>query len=215
MSDRIPGTVGQEPLGQTDERNGPGQSPGAGFTDLGPVGLDSGSGGSTPGTLTMSGWPRNVSWDEFTELPTRPTGETENAQIHSEVDPPANVAITREGGLLRVTSLDVQVRMVSEDCWVVTGQKTADLLNHEQGHFDITGLLGRDGGNEILAARGKDRNDLQTKVTGIINKYRQRAKNWTESYDTETDHGRKPEPQKRWDDRIRNATQSGKSFSPP
>jgi hypothetical protein len=215
MGNRIPGVVGIDPLVDTKDAGGPGESPGSGWTDPGPLGMDAGSGSSTSATVQMSGWPKSISWADFTELGARPPGENEDAQIHSEVDQPSQVSVTREGGVFRVSSLTVEIRVVAEDNWVVTSQKSNDLLSHEQGHYDLTGLLGRDMGNEIVAARGRSTDDLQAKVTRIIQTYRQRAKAWTERYDTETDHSRNRAAQKRWDDQMHSAMQSGARFSPP
>jgi len=207
--------VGLDPFEEVKDTSQPGESPTAGWTDLGPVGMDAGGNASAPASLQISGWPRSISWDEFKDLSARPTGETEDAQIHSEVDQPSRVSVVREGGVYRVTSLTVTLRTVDEDNWVVTSQKSADLLSHEQGHYDITGLTGRDMGNEIVAVRARSRDDLQTKVTQIIEKYRRRAKALTERYDTETDHSRNRQAQKKWDDAIQSAMKSGDPFSAP
>jgi flagellar biosynthesis chaperone FliJ len=72
--------------------------------------------------------------------------------------------------------------------------------------------MGRDMGNEIVAVRARGRDDLQTKVTQIIDKYRRRAKALTERYDTETDHSRNRQAQKKWDDAIQSAMKSGDPF---
>jgi hypothetical protein len=215
MGDRISGVVGRDPFAETEDPRDPGESPTAGWTDLGPVGMDGGGDSSTPANLQISGWPRSITWDEFNELSARPPGETEDAQIHSEVDQPSRVSVVREGGIYRVTSLTVTLRTVNEDNWVVTSHKSADLLSHEQGHYDITGLMGRDMGNEIVAVRARSRQDLQTKVTQIIEKYRRRAKALSERYDTETDHSGNRQAQKRWDDAIQSAMKSGNPFSEP
>jgi hypothetical protein len=215
MGDRTPGVVGLDPFAKSEDvRNLP-ESPTAGWTDPGPVGLDAGSDATTPASLQVTGWPRSISWDEFKELSARPPGETEDAQIHSEVDQPSRVSVVRENGVYRVTSLTVSLRTVGEDNWVVSAQKSADLLSHEQGHYDITGLTGRDMGNEIVAVRARSRDDLQTKVTQIIEKYRQRPKALSERYDTETDHSRNRQAQKRWDGAIQSAMKSGNPFSGP
>jgi Bacterial protein of unknown function (DUF922) len=215
MGDRTPGVVGLDPFAEDAGARVPGKTPSAGWTDSGPIGLDAGSGTTAPVSLQISGWPRSISWDEFKELPARPPDETEDAQIHSEVDQPSRVGVVREHGVFRVTSLTVTLRTVSEDNWVVTAQKSDDLLSHEQGHYDITGLTGRDMGNEIVAVRAHSRADLQTKVTQIIEKYRRLAKALSGRYDTETDHSRNGQAQERWDDAIHAAMKSGDPFSGP
>jgi len=215
MADRIPGTTGFDPFSQTDERTGPGEAPGAGFGDRGSVGLDSDNSSTGSGTLVLSGWPRSLMWDEFRELPSRPVGEDEDAQIHSEVEPPSQVGITKQGGVLQVSSLRVVIRTVAEDTWVIKGTKTPELLSHEQGHFDLTGLLGRDSAREILAMRANSREELQSKVNDILRKYRNQATTWTESYDSENNHSQNRDAQKRWDDQIQKAIRDNKPFSPP
>ena len=215
MGNIIPGVIGRDGFQLPDDSRDPGESPGSSWTDQGPVGLDTGGGGSGKANLKITGWPRSITWGEFKELPARPSGENEDAQIHSEVDQPSEVAVVREGGELRVSALTVTIRTVTEDDWVVTSQKSAELLSHEQGHYDITGLMGRDMGNEIVAARASSRDDLQTKVTQIIQKYAQRAKDLSAQYDEETKNGRNREAQKKWDDKIRSAMQSGARFTAP
>ena len=214
MGNVIPGVVGRDGFPLPDDSRDPGESPTASWTDQGPIGLDAG-GDAAKASLKITGWPRNITWDEFKELSARPSGENEDAQIHSEVDQPSEVAVVRESGIYRVTSLTVTIRTVTEDDWVVTSQKSAELLSHEQGHYDITGLMGRDMGKEIVAARASSKDDLQTKVTQIIEKYAQRAKDLSAQYDDETNHGRNRDAQKKWNDRIHSAMQSGARFTAP
>ncbi len=52
-------------------------------------------------------------------------------------------------------------------------------------------------------------------MTQIITKYDQRAKDLSAQYDTETNHGRNREAQKKWDDAIRRGMQSGARFTAP
>jgi len=164
----------------------------------------------------MGGWPRTLSWGDFPGVEARPPGANdESAQIHSEVDQPERVSVTRSGGQRRVSSLTVTIRIVREDTWVVNSQKTAELLSHEQGHYNITGLMGRDMGNEILAARAGTLADLQQQVTRIIERYRQRSQALSDQYDTETRNGRDRDAQRRWDDRIRQSMDQGTPFSAP
>jgi hypothetical protein len=215
MGERTPGVVGLNPVTPSDTRLSPGQSPGAGFADQRQIRLDSGGVSTGAGKLTIVGWPRNLSWSEFKEIPARPAGENEDAQIRSEAAPPSQAVVTSEGGALRVVSITIRLRTVREDCWVVKDQKSADLLSHEQGHYDLTGLLARDSGNEILAVRASSRDELQARVSTIVKKYQERAETWTKRYDSETDHSRNRDAQKRWDDQIHDAMKDGTPFSPP
>jgi hypothetical protein len=216
MSHRTPGVMGFEPpqAGFTSPMDI--TPPDAGLGDHGPVGLDSG-GRSSPASLVVSGWPRALTWDDFRELDSRPADAegTENAQIHSDVNQPERVSVAREGGQRRVSSLTVTISIISADTWVVRSAKTPELLSHEQGHYDITGLTGRDMGNEILAARAGSLEDLQRQVTEIIERARQRAQDLNARYDTETRGGQDRDAQRRWDERIRSSIAGGTPFSAP
>jgi hypothetical protein len=189
--------------------------PDGSFGDAGSVGLDTGGGG--PASLVVSGWPRALTWDDFSDLESRPADAegNENAQIHCEINQPERVSVSREGGQRRVSSLTVTIGIVRADNWVVRSAKTPELLSHEQGHYDITGLMGRDMGNEILAARAGSLEDLQQQVTDIIERYRQRARDLNSRYDTETGGGRNRDAQRRWDERIRSCMSNGTPFSAP
>jgi len=90
--------------------------------------------------------PRTLSWGDFPEVESRPEGEDENAQIHCEIRQPDRVSIMRQRGQVRISGLTVDISVMSSDSWVVRTQKTPELLSHEQGHFDLTGLMGRGNG---------------------------------------------------------------------
>lgn len=216
MGDRIPGVLGFQPQLPGLARPADIVPPNAGFEESGPVGLDTGGGGG-PASLVLNGWPRALTWDDFPEVETRPADAegTENAEIHCEINQPERVSVTREGGQRRVSSLTVTIAIARASNWVVRSAKTPELLSHEQGHYDLTGLMGRDMGHEILAARAGTLEDLQQRITAIIERYRQRGRDLNARYDTETGGGRNRDAQRRWDERIRSSIDSGTAFSAP
>lgn len=181
--------------------------PGQGFEEPGVIDLDSSTGGSS--ATMMTGWPRTLAWSEFNERDSRPQGMDENAQIHSEVQLSPQVSIESDNGKLKLGSFTVQVVTISEDTWVVKGTKSDALLAHEQGHYDITGLMGRDTMNDLKALRARSSRDLQQKVTALLEKYRDLAKTFTEKYDKETDHGRNTKAQAQWEQKIADAMKNG------
>jgi hypothetical protein len=172
-------------------------------------------GGGPQAAAHVTGWPRNLTWADFPEVASAPDASDENAQIHAEITQPTNVGVVHEHGQVRISSLTVNLSVDRGDSWVVRSAKADDLLSHEQGHFDITGMMGRDMGAEIMAARASSTGDLQTAVTAIIQRYRTLAKTLNDRYDTETNHGRNREAQARWDARIRSSMQSGARFTTP
>jgi hypothetical protein len=185
--------------------------PGSGFEDPGVVGLDT-SGGSSAGAIT--GWPRSIAWSEFNERNSRPEGVDEDAQIHSEVQLSPEVTVESDNGKLKLGSFTVQVVVISEDTWVVKGHTSTALLAHEQGHYDITGLVGRDTMNDLKALRARSSRDLQRDVDRILRNARQLAKTLTDKYDSETNHSQNTRAQQEWEKKIRDALQNGTRLSP-
>ena len=170
------------------------------------------------GTATgkkIKGWPRAINWDEFKEINTRPSGVKEDAQIHSETVPPKNVTVVRKGGQFRLGPLTAEVHVVPENTWVVTGKKSDALLSHEQGHYDITGLTGRDLLRDLAAIRAPNVKVLQRRVQKTIQQTRKLASKLTTQYDDKTKHGTDKTVQKRWKDHLRKCIKNGIRLSAP
>ena len=215
MGNRTPGVLGFEPLPPTIHVRDDLVPPDAGFGEAGPTGGNSGT--TSPASLVLSNWPRTLTWEDFPEVGSRPADAEgdENAQIAAEARQPESIAVVNEGGVRRVTSLSITIQVVRENSWVVRSAKTPELLSHEQGHYDIQGLMGRDMGNEILAARAPSTDALQQVVTDIIQRYRQRGTDLSAQYDTDSNHGRNREAQARWDRAIQTAITGSARFSAP
>ena len=178
---------------------------GNGATDARP--LDSGSSASSGPTLV--GWPRSIAWSEFDEVSARPAGEKEDAQIASEVEQPQQVAVARAQGQFRVASYEARLVVHKDLSWVVKSTKSVELLAHEQGHYDITGLGGRDMIADIGRARASSRSDLANDVKAIIKRAQEVADKLTKTYDTDTDHSRKRDRQQKWEQLIASCMQNG------
>jgi hypothetical protein len=162
--------------------------------------------------VVICGWPRAIDWSEFRELDSRPADVDEDAEIHSEGGGDNNMTVGRSGGQFRVASMLVNMT-VESDSWVVRSRKSDHLLNHEQGHFDITGLLWRDMANDILRIRARTTRDLQREISRVMERYRPVFERMTDRYDTETNHSLNRDAQQRWDERIRNAIDRGTRFA--
>jgi hypothetical protein len=180
-----------------------------GFTDAIPLG---GGAGAGP-VVTLTGWPRSLTWNEFSERSSRPVGSDEAAQIGSEAVQPEQVDIDRVNGRFQVKDYTVNVEIVAADTWVVTSQKSNDLLNHEQGHYDITGLTARDMVADIAAARGQSPKDLGEQVQKIIARTRALGAKLTKLYDGDgpggTANGKNAANQKKWDAHLASCASKG------
>jgi hypothetical protein len=194
---RVPGPIrGEDPF----ER---------GFTDPIPLGGNSSGGGS----VKLTGWPRAIKWGEFRDLDSRPSEKDEDAQIHSEVQQPEKVDVTRDGGRFRISGYTATLVVVAEDTWVVKDQKSDALLVHEQGHYDITGLIGRDMVADIGAVRASSTEDLQKQVSDIIAAANALGEKLTKLYDKKgsggTNHSRDTDAQKKWNAHLKACKDNG------
>jgi hypothetical protein len=101
--------------------------------------------------------------------------------------------------------------------WVVRGSEAADLLTHEQGHFDITALGARDFLNDVLALSGSSATDLQSQIDSAQSSNQSTIDSVNSMYDVDpncgTSHGTNAANQQQWNLRINNAKTSGARLS--
>jgi hypothetical protein len=164
----------------------------------------------------LTGWPRALTWDDFRDIQSRPSGESEDATIDMELRP-GRLRVVEEGGRHRLG--DVVFRMVLNGggSWVVTSAKSSELLQHEQGHYDIVGLCYRDLVNEARCLSESSRNRLIRAVRRVMREHDQRADTLTRQYDApdETNYGQNSDRQRVWLQQIANCRSSGSRLTPP
>ncbi|MBI4241714.1 MAG: hypothetical protein HY613_08350 [Candidatus Rokubacteria bacterium] len=160
--------------------------------------------------MAVTSWPRSLAWSEFTEISVRPSGVSENGQISVTTDlPTSGIRVIREGSTVRIGDIEVPLVVHKTESWVVTGTKTDDLLSHEQGHFDIAGLVAWELYRRIMATRAPNAADLQRQINEHVARARRKLHGLSGSsteegkYDTETAHGTNAAEQRRWKDLIR------------
>jgi hypothetical protein len=178
----------------------------------GPVGLDTGS-LATNAPITYTGWPRSITWDEFTPRDSRPRGVQEDAEIKCASSPRWDWSC--DGGTCRITSLTVEARVNTDESWVVNGRKSDPLLHHEQGHYDIFGLMTRELNQALVNLRARSGAALQTQIARVRQDYQARIDRLMIQYDNETAHGTDSAGQRRWDDRISESIRNGANFTAP
>ncbi len=165
--------------------------------------------------MSVTGWPRRIAWSEFSEISTRPEGEEENAQIDVRISPPGSgIQVVRDGRQVRIDDIEVPVSVEASDTWVVAGTKTDDLLSHEQGHYDISGLVATELYGKLLAARAATAAALAERLNALVRRAGRKADGLYKKYDRETDHGRLADKQKAWKERIRDAMAAGNRALP-
>ena len=115
---------------------------------------------------------------------------------------------TSSGVTLR-DNVIVTVTLRRMQSWARAGStRTAALLHHEQGHYNITALTARDMFIDLMQLKQRSFNNaaaLQSELTRIRRLYDPQAIH--DSYDaqTETDHGRNAAQQRTWDGYIQRA----------
>ena len=185
--------------------------PGGSLSDARPLSAKTGAGKG----VKMTGWPRAIEWKEFRELDKRPDGVKEDAEIHSQNEFTKEITIVREKGKFRLGPISAKVVVVSEDTWVVKGMMADPLLSHEQGHYDITGLVGRDILRALAKIRAPSVKVLKQRVESTTERLAKLATELTEQYDDETNHGLVKAQQRRWKAHIRKCMKNGHKLSAP
>src|SRR5262249_59212119 len=108
-----------------------------------------------------------------------------------------------EGGL------SVTIRINKADSWVVKGRATADLLHHEQGHYDIAALGARDFHTDLLMTEEESEEMLRAAVDRKAKYYQQGIRGLQDFYDEDPNSGTRHEDnanaQAKWDIRLRDA----------
>jgi hypothetical protein len=97
--------------------------------------------------------------------------------------------------------ISVNCSFSKKDSWVLPGNKSAYILNHEQKHFDIAYI------HTILFIRKLKRaNFTNTNYESVLEKiYNESAAEMSKAqneYDAETSHSRKPVIQAEWNEKI-------------
>ncbi len=111
----------------------------------------------------------------------------------------------------RVDHVQVTVEVERTIMWSVKKDRSDALLQHEQGHYDIVALLGRDLYNELSGwdsgtkpKRFRKESDLKDEVSRTLRRYKKLALDFAGSssavgaYDKKTKHGRDAKAQELW-----------------
>jgi len=153
-------------------------------------------------TIRVVTLPR-ISWALFRPVASIPD-TTEEAQIAPEF--PAVNGLRPErtpGGRFRLPSFVMHVRVNRRDTMVVrTANKTADLLKHEQGHYDLLVLVTRAFARELESLEAASVAELGSLLGTARQSHDERAQAVDAKYDSETDHSRNRAAQLRWNSAI-------------
>ncbi len=96
---------------------------------------------------------------------------------------------------------EVACDFVPHRSWVKSGKENADLLKHEQLHFDIAEIHARKLRKELMETRITFAN-LEAKANEIYERHWNNLNKMQEAYDRETDHSIIEEKQLEWDKKV-------------
>ena len=148
--------------------------------------------------------PARLSWRNF-----RPVGEipgsSEEAQIAPDIHFP-RMSVQNRNGKARLGDFTITVRPRREDTLIVrTARKTPELLEHEQGHFDLLVLGARQMARELESLEADSPAELQEALEKLKETHQERATAIDEAYDKQTAHSRNAIQQRRWRQMIADA----------
>jgi predicted secreted Zn-dependent protease len=159
-----------------------------------------------------------VQWNDFQGSP--PAGSSLDAHIETKADLNYQYS-SGSGGTRLADSVTVTIRMLRGSSWARKqrinswSQAARDaLLKHEQGHYDLTALMGRDMFIDLMALKPQSFANvgaLQTAVTTIAQRYDPQRIHTKYDSTQESDHGRNPTQQRAWDGYIQTAFTQARS----
>jgi hypothetical protein len=148
--------------------------------------------------------PINLSWRNFHVVDSSPdlSGD-EVAQVHPEMRMPPNVQVAGSNGVFRLNAFTITVAPVPQDTIVLrSAEQTADLLRHEQGHYDLLILVAKAMARDLGAATDSSASGLNTQVQTIQQTHNANAQAIDSAYDTQTKNGKDPLQQTSWNQAI-------------
>lgn len=152
-------------------------------------------------TINVRANPATLTWSNFREVDSIPDADAdgEQAEINPEMSFPQSLQPQKQNGVFRLPDFTVTVAPNALNTMVLkTADKTAALLQHEQGHYNLLILVARAMSRELQTATGTSAQDLGNQLQQVRNTHKTRAETIDSAYDTKTDHGRNVDEQQRW-----------------
>ncbi len=154
---------------------------------------------------------RPLRWEDFRGEPP-PGANREGAQIHLALSWTGEweVRFDRGRGLWAAQLVSVATfnTMDRAQSWVLPHAKTAEVLNHEQKHFDLNEVYRRlldlslrrlVGGEWTGRTREEAEGKLRAHLNAVFQSVSRKCQEIQDQYDRETDYGRNLQKQREWD----------------
>jgi hypothetical protein len=145
--------------------------------------------------------PPALTWSAFRSVDA--LAESEDAHIAAEMSFPRPLRMEIADGVYRLPAFTITVSPEPARTMVRrSAERSAELLRHEQGHYDIVVLAARALARELASITAPSASDLSHRVEECVAKHTQRAARSSEAYDLQTGHGRRLGEQARWSESI-------------
>jgi hypothetical protein len=151
--------------------------------------------------MPLDGFEHQISWSEFNPRKERPKGNDADG-FTKAVSKFSYTSGRGEGNAIIIKSADASISMDTKQSWVVEGKKTGELLQHEQGHYDITALGVRELYTGLLKVKAKDVKSLNDRLKELNETIQKKINRTNIRYDEKTDHSRVKAEQEKWDKSI-------------
>ena len=142
--------------------------------------------------------PPKLDWSLFRAVDALP-GTVEAAHIAAEMSFPQPLKIEGADGGYRMPGFTITVAPQRQQTTVRrSAERTADLLRHEQGHYDILVLAARALARELESTTAGSAAEVSHRVQTFVDKHTERAARLSELYDRQTNHSRDSTEQAHW-----------------
>lgn len=156
----------------------------------------------------MQGFKNTLSWaNDFTEVDSAPEGFSDrDARTKANVTLDQGMQAKRDSKesdyYFAPSTVIVIVKTSKTESWVVKDKKSDKLLKHEQQHYNISALGGRDLERKILALRDASGAELMKKKEAAGKEIQNLIDSVNKDYDAGlqgTNHGQKDAEQAKWE----------------
>ncbi len=163
--------------------------------------------------MAMQGFKYTISWtNDFTEVDNQPAGFSDrSARTKATVTLDPKMIATRDSKesdyYFKPSTVIVIVKGAKTESWVLKDKKSDDLLKHEQIHYNISALGGRDLERKVLTLKDPAGQELINKKDALGKEIQTLIDKINKEYDegiNGTNHGAKSAEQAKWELHINN-----------
>lgn len=152
--------------------------------------------------MPVVGWPRTLNWGNFRVVKFPADGSIYDAETGTSIGYKSQY-VKQNDGSFATRGVVIRVELVKENTWVVSGKQSPGLLSHEQGHFDIAGLIAYELDMSLRQASGMSNDEVNSNVEDMFRVINEKVKKIQSEYDDDTNHSINNSQQVAWKRKIK------------